>query len=75
METQKFEFFPRSLKLKFDLYSYLFSRAVIDIQVGLNMFPYDDIGDKSLSLRGSTSSWYMNGEVFTSTTAWEPAGS
>ena len=28
----------------------------INIQVGLNMHLYDDIGDASLSLRGSTSS-------------------
>ena len=38
-------------KLNFDLCQ----RAVI-IQVGLNMHPYDDIGDASSSLRGSTSS-------------------
>ena len=29
----------------------------INIQVGLNMCPYDDIGDASSSLRGSTSSY------------------
>ena len=33
----------------------------INIQVGLNMHLYDDIGDASSSLRGSTSSfnWYV----------------
>ena len=30
----------------------------INIQVGLNMDLYDDIGDASSSLRGSTSSFY-----------------
>ena len=35
-----------------------FERAEI-IQVGLNMHLYDDIGDASSSLRGSTSSWIM----------------
>ena len=70
----------------------------INIQAGLNMYPYYDIGDASSSLRGSTSSsclivclsvpremkwpklqdqsyssnWYINGKVFTSTTAWKP---
>ena len=41
-----------SSKLNFDLCQ----RAVINIQVGLNMHLYDDIGDASSSLRGSTSS-------------------
>ena len=31
----------------------------INIQVGLNMHPYDDIGDALSSLRGSTSSFYL----------------
>ena len=32
----------------------------INIQVGLNMYPYDDIGDASSSLRGSTSIFIPN---------------
>ena len=32
----------------------------INIQVGLNMHPYEDIGDASSSLRGSTSSNNLN---------------
>ena len=31
----------------------------INIHVGLNMHPYDDIGDASSSLRGSTSSFIL----------------
>ena len=31
----------------------------INIQVGLNMHLYDDIGEASSSLRGPTSSWNM----------------
>ena len=34
-------------------------RAEINIQVGLNMHLYDDIGDASSSLRGSTFGWKM----------------
>ena len=52
METQKFDFFQKNLKLNFDLCQ----RAEI-VQVGLNMNLYDDIGDASSSLRGSTSSF------------------
>ena len=55
METQKFDFFfQNKLKLNFDLCQ----RAKI-VQVGLNMHPYDDIGDASSSLRGSTSSSFF----------------
>ena len=36
----------------------------INIQVGLNMHPYDDIGDASSSLRGSTSSVKLNCKHF-----------
>ena len=32
----------------------------INIQVGLNMHLYDDIGDASSSLRGSTSSFFLS---------------
>ena len=46
-------FFQKNLKLNFDLCQ----RAEI-VQVGLNMHLYDDIGDASSSLRGSTSSLY-----------------
>ena len=49
-------FFQESSKLNFDLYFYLCQRAEI-IQVSLNMHLYDDIGDASFSLRGSTSSY------------------
>ena len=38
------------------MYFDLCQRAEI-VQVGLNMNLYDDIGDASSSLRGSTSSW------------------
>ena len=48
-------FFSKSLKLNIDLYSDLCWRAEINIQVGLNMHLYDDIGDASLSLRGPIS--------------------
>ena len=34
----------------------------INIQVDLNMHLYDDIGDASSSLRGSTSSWWLGTE-------------
>ena len=36
----------------------------INIQVGLNMHLYDDIGDASSSLRGSTSSFCLNAFIF-----------
>ena len=49
----KIRFFSKNLKLHFDLCQ----RAEI-VQVGLNMHLYDDIGDVSSSLRGSTSSLY-----------------
>ena len=42
-----------SSKFNFDL-----CRRAEIIQVGLNMHPYDDIGDASSSLRGSTSSFF-----------------
>ena len=42
-----------------DLYFDLCRRAEI-VQVGLNMHLYDDIGDASSSLRGSTSSFLYN---------------
>ena len=50
IETQ---FFQKSSKLNFDLCR----RPEINIQLGLSMHLYDDIGDASLSLRGSTSSF------------------
>ena len=72
METQKFDFFQKSSKLNFDLYFvclvfFLSSKLNFDlyfdlyqrdeiIRVGLNKHLYDDIGDASSSLRGSTSS-------------------
>ena len=73
METQIFFFFfqESSKLIEFDLYFDLCWRAEI-IQVGLNMHPYVDIEDASSSLWGSTSSWYIKGKVFTSTTTWKP---
>ena len=53
-------FFFLSSKLNFDLYFDLCWRAEI-IQVGRNMHLYDDIGDASSSLWGSTSSWIFFG--------------
>ena len=49
-------FFFLSSKLNFDLYFDLCQRDEI-IQVGLNKHLYDDIGDASSSLQGSTSSY------------------
>ena len=48
-------FFSKKFEIEFDLYFYLCLRAEI-IQVALNMHLYDDIGDASSSLWGSTSS-------------------
>ena len=57
METRKFDFFFfLSSKLNFDLCQ----RAEINIQVGLNMHLYDDIGDTLSFLRGSISSISMD---------------
>ena len=55
--NQKFDFFFffKKFEIEFDLYFNLCWRAEI-IQVGLNMHLYDDIGDASSSLWGSTSS-------------------
>ena len=36
----------------------------LNIQVGLNMHLYDDIGDASSSLRGSTSSFLIHLKLF-----------
>ena len=52
-----FFFFFSNSKLNFDLYFDLCQRDEI-IQVGLNKHPYDDIGDASSSLWGSTSSLF-----------------
>ena len=51
MKTQKYDFFLNSSKLNFDL-----CWRAKNIQVGLNMHLYDNIGDASTSLRGSISS-------------------
>ena len=60
MGTQKFDFFfSKKLEIEFDLYFDLCWRAEINIQVGLNMHLYVDIGDASSSLWGSTSSFYL----------------
>ena len=53
-----FSFFFK-FKIELDLYFDLCQRAEKIIQVGLNMHLYDDIGDASSSLRGSTSSFYL----------------
>ena len=60
MGTKKFDFFFKKFEIEFefDLYFDLCWRAEI-IQVGLNMHLYDDIGDASSSLWGSTSSFYV----------------
>ena len=64
-------FFQKNLKLNFTFHFDLCHRSEI-VLVGLNMNLYDDIGDALSSLRGSTSSWYINGKVFRNTTAWKP---
>ena len=55
--------FKKNSKLNFNIFFFFNSKLNFDlcqrdeiIQVGLNMHPYDDIGDASSSLRGSTSS-------------------
>ena len=50
--------FPKNLKLNFDMYFDLCQRAEI-VHVGLNMKLYNNIGNVSSSLRGSTSSWLV----------------
>ena len=57
METKKFDFFSKKLEIEFALYFDSCWRAEINIQVGLNLHLYDDIGDASSSLWGSTSSF------------------
>ena len=57
METPKFDFFfffSKKFEIEFDLYFDLCWRAEINIQVGLNMHLYVDIGDASSSLWGLT---------------------
>ena len=56
-EPKNLIFFSRMFEIEFDLYFDLCWRADI-IQVGLNMHLYDDIGDASSSLWGSTSSLF-----------------
>ena len=55
----KIWFFSKKFEIEFDLYFDLCWRAEINIQVGLNMHLYVDIGDASSSLWGSTSSYLM----------------
>ena len=58
MRNKKFDFFfQKKFEIEFDLYFDLCWRAEINIQVGLNMHLYVDIGDASSSLWGSTSSY------------------
>ena len=49
-ENQEILFFFKKFEIEFDLYFDLCWRAEINIQVGLNMHLYVDIGDASLSL-------------------------
>ena len=58
-------FFKKMFEIEFDLYFDLCWRAEI-IQVGLNMHLYDDIGDASSSLWGSTSSclWVSRNKLY-----------
>ena len=56
-----FFFFSKNFEIEFDLYFDLCRRAEI-IQVGLNMHLYDDIGDATSSLWGSTSS--LRGNIY-----------
>ena len=53
MSKDEFDYNCFSILTKTLIYVIILS---INIQVGLNMHPYDDIGDASSSLRGSTSS-------------------
>ena len=57
MGSKKIDFFfSKMFEIEFDLYFDLCWRAEINIQVGLYMHLYDDMGDASSSLWGSTSS-------------------
>ena len=58
MWTKKFDFFfSKKFEIGFDLYFDLCWKSEINIQVGLNMHLYVDIGNASSSLWGSTSSF------------------
>ena len=59
MRNKIFFFFSKKFEIEFDLYFDLCWRALINIQVGLNMHLYVDIGDVSLSFWRSTSSSYL----------------
>ena len=54
-EPKKFDLFFKKFEIEFDLCW----RAEINIQVGLNMHLYVDIGDASSSLWGSASSYFL----------------
>ena len=56
IETKKLIFFSKKFEIEFDSHFDLCWRTEINIQVGLNMHLYVDIGDASSSLWGSTSS-------------------
>ena len=55
-EPKNLIFFLKEFEIEFDLYFDLCWRAEINIQIGLDMHLYVDIGDALSSLWGSTSS-------------------
>ena len=66
MGTKNLIFFSKKFEIEFDLCW----RAEINIQVGLTYMATS--GMHRYPFWGSTSSWYINGIVFTSTTPWKP---
>ena len=63
-------FFFLKFEIEFDLYFDLCWRAEINIQVGLNMHLYVDIGDASSSLWGSISSYVLKKQLVLNTSSW-----
>ena len=56
-------FFSKKFEIELDLYFDLCWRTEINIQVGLNIHLYDDIGDASSSLWGLTSSLIIDPNI------------
>ena len=60
MRSLKFDFIEKDKNVQVSVSAVMFCKQflayTVHIQVGLNMHLYDDIGDASSSLRGSTSS-------------------